>query len=173
MREIVLDTETTGISARQGHRIIEIACLELENGQPNGKVFHQRLNPGRPIDWQASRIHGIRDDHVRSCPAFSEIAPKLFDFIADSPLVIHNAPFDLAFLRQEILLAGRGEFQPRAVVDTLQMARRLFPGRKNSLEALCHRFAIDVSGRQLHGALIDCRLLARVYHCLLAFSSPS
>jgi DNA polymerase-3 subunit epsilon len=163
MREIVLDTETTGISAKNGHRIIEIACLELKNGCPSGAQYCQRLNPGRSIDRGATRVHGITSEHLRHCPEFAEIADSLFDFIADSPLVIHNAPFDLAFLRVETVLCGLEEFSPASVVDTLKMARRRFPGQRNSLDALCRRFAIDCSSRRRHGALIDCQLLAQVY----------
>ncbi|RLB68722.1 MAG: DNA polymerase III subunit epsilon [Deltaproteobacteria bacterium] len=166
MREIVLDTETTGISAKNGHRIIEIACLELQDGRPSGAQYCQRLNPGRAIDRGATKVHGITSRHLRHCPEFAEIADSLFDFIADSPLVIHNAPFDLAFLRLETALCGLGEFTPAAVVDTLKMARRRFPGQRNSLDALCRRFSIDCSARHRHGALIDCQLLAQVYTCL-------
>lgn len=169
MREIVLDTETTGISVKNGHRIIEIACLELKDGQPSGAQYCQRLNPGRPIDWGATKVHGIKNKHLQHCPGFSEVADSLFDFIADSPLIIHNAPFDLAFLRVETQLCGRCEFQPTAVVDTLKMARRYFPGQRNSLDALCRRFSIDRSGRRRHGALIDCQLLAQVYTHLKDF----
>jgi len=169
MREIVLDTETTGISVKNGHRIIEVACLELKGGQPSGAQYCQRLNPGRPIDWGATRVHGIKNKHLRNCPEFSEVADSLFDFIADSPLVIHNAPFDLGFLRVETALCGREEFKPTAVVDTLKIARRYFPGGRNSLDALCQRFSIDCSGRSLHGALIDCQLLAQVYAYLKCY----
>ncbi|MCD6151720.1 MAG: DNA polymerase III subunit epsilon [Deltaproteobacteria bacterium] len=169
MREVVLDTETTGISAKNGHRIIEIACLELKGGQPSGAQYCQRLNPGRPIDWGATRVHGIKNKHLQHCPEFSEVADSLFDFIADSPLVIHNAPFDLAFLRVETVLCGLDEFNPVAVVDTLRMARRYFPGGRNSLDALCQRFSIDRSGRSRHGALIDCQLLAQVYAHLKSY----
>ncbi|MBN2231995.1 MAG: DNA polymerase III subunit epsilon [Deltaproteobacteria bacterium] len=165
-REIVLDTETTGMPVQHGHRLVEVACLELVDGRPTGSIFHERVNPGRSIDWRATRVHGISDDEVCQCPDFGDIVGDFITYVGDSPVVIHNAGFDLGFLRHETRLAGLPVWSPAGVVDTLLMARRLFPGRRNNLNALCRRFAIDLSGRMFHGALIDCRLLAQVYRSL-------
>ncbi len=164
MREVVLDTETTGMSPRRGDRIVEIACLELFAGRPTGRSLQHCCNPGRPIDWRASRVHGLRDEDVQHYPPFAEVAGEILAFIGDSPLVIHNAPFDLGFLHLEMTLAGRGGFTPPGgVIDTLSLARKLLPGQRHNLDALCRRFAVDNAARTCHGALLDCRLLAQVY----------
>lgn len=166
MRQIVLDTETTGLSIGQGHRIIEIGCLELVNRRLTGREYHRFLNPERDIDDGAERIHGITNADLEGQPRFSDIADELIEFLRDSELVIHNAEFDIGFLEYELELMKH----PRpsmadyaTVLDTLSLARKLHPGQRNSLDALCKRYAVDASKRETHGALIDAELLARVY----------
>lgn len=165
MRQIVLDTETTGLDSRLGHRIIEIAAIEMINRQFTGRDFHCYLNPEREIDAGAFEVHGISNEFLADKPKFPDRVTEFLGFIEGSELIIHNAPFDLAFLNAELELAGR---QPVAVfctsiVDTLTMAKGLHPGKRNSLDALCDRYGIDKSSRTLHGALVDTRLLAEVY----------
>ncbi|MBM3568989.1 MAG: DNA polymerase III subunit epsilon [Alphaproteobacteria bacterium] len=162
MREIVLDTETTGLEPNEGHRVIEIACLELDGSIPTGLEKVWRLDPEREIDPAAFEVHGISRDMLRGQKRFADIVHEFGEFIADSRLVIHNAEFDRKFLDRELSLAGRPPLV-NPIVDTLQLARAKFPGQRNSLDELCKRFAIDLSGRTRHGALIDIRLLAKVY----------
>ena len=166
MRQIVLDTETTGLSTAQGHRIIEIGCLELINRRLTGREFHRFLNPERDIEEGAEAIHGISRAQLETEPKFAEIVDEFLDFIRDSELIIHNAEFDVGFLEHELRLVQHP--QPKVtdhcqVLDTLSLARELHPGQRNSLDALCKRYEIDASKRDVHGALIDSELLARVY----------
>lgn len=162
-REIVLDTETTGIDPRQGHRMIEIGCIEIEDLMPTGRTFHRFINPERLIDPDAIRVHGITDEKVRDAPVFRLIAEELLEFCADAPLIAHNAAFDRGFINHELGLCGHPELHESRWVDTLRLAQTRFPGMANSLDALCRRFKISLVERTLHGALIDARLLADVY----------
>ena len=166
MRQIVLDTETTGLSTGQGHRIIEIGAIELLNRRQTGREFHRFLNPQRDIDEGAERVHGISRADLETAPRFDEVADELLEFIKDAELVIHNAEFDVGFLEYELQLMKhpRPSITDHAqVLDTLSLARELHPGQRNSLDALCKRYEVDASNRDLHGALIDADLLARVY----------
>ncbi len=162
-REIVLDTETTGLSPLQGDRVVEIGCVELLNRLPSGNVYHVYVNPERGVPQEATRVHGITDEFLADKPIFSSVVGDFLDFIADAPLVIHNASFDMGFLNAELGRVGFPLLPPARAVDTLAMAKRKFPGAPASLDALCKRFEIDASNRQLHGALLDARLLADVY----------
>jgi DNA polymerase-3 subunit epsilon len=166
MRQIVLDTETTGLEPSDGHRIIEIGCVELVNRRITGNTYHQYLQPDRDIDAGAREVHGITDQFLADKPRFADIADEFLAFIRDAELIIHNAPFDVGFINHEISLLRRsGETLSGlcAVVDTLEMARRLHPGQRNNLDALCKRYQIDNSQRELHGALLDAEILADVY----------
>jgi DNA polymerase-3 subunit epsilon len=166
MRQIVLDTETTGLSPLQGHRIIEIGCIELVNRRPTGREYHRFVNPERDIDVGAERVHGISREELQGHPRFAEIADELLEFIRGSELVIHNAEFDVGFLEYELNLMKHLQpliRQHAMVLDTLTLAREMHPGQRNSLDALCKRYAIDSSRREVHGALIDAELLANVY----------
>jgi DNA polymerase-3 subunit epsilon len=173
MREIILDTETTGLDPKSGHRIVEIACVEIFNRRPTGKYFHSYINPERDVPAEAERVHGLSTHFLKSHPLFEEVADPALDFIADSPLVIHNAPFDLKFLHAEYGKLSKVVFQDHKIIDTLDLARRQFPKQPNSLDALCKRFSIDLSARDKHGALLDCELLARVYFELLGGAQRS
>ncbi len=166
MRQVVLDTETTGLSVGQGHRIIEIGCIELVNRRFTGREFHRFLNPEREIDEGAEAVHGISLADLETAPRFAEIADELLEFLGGAELVIHNASFDVGFLEYELELMQhpRPKVDLHAtVLDTLELARELHPGQRNSLDALCKRYAIDASKRDVHGALIDSELLANVY----------
>ncbi len=166
MRQVVLDTETTGLSTAQGHRIIEIGCVELVNRRLSGRNFHRFVNPERDIDEGAEQVHGISRADLEHQPRFVDIADELLEFLRDAELVIHNAEFDVGFLEYELKLMQhpRPEIGMHAtVLDTLALARELHPGQRNSLDALCKRYEVDASDRSLHGALIDSELLARVY----------
>ncbi len=163
IREIVLDTETTGLKPEDGHRIVELGCLELLNHMPTGRTLHFYFDPERPMDPDATRVSGITDEMLRGKPFFADLAPQFLDFIADAPLVIHNAAFDMGFLNAELARAGLEALLPERAIDTLLMARRKFPGAPASLDALCKRFGIDLSERTRHGALLDAGLLAQVY----------
>jgi DNA polymerase-3 subunit epsilon len=166
VRQIVLDTETTGLSTGQGHRIIEIGAIELVNRRLTGREFHRFLNPERAIDEGAERVHGISLADLETAPRFRDVADELLEFIKDAELVIHNAEFDVGFLEYELGLMKhpRPSITDHAqVLDTLSLARELHPGQRNSLDALCKRYEVDASNRDLHGALIDADLLARVY----------
>lgn len=169
-REVVLDTETTGRELRDGHRIIEIACLEIVDRRITGNELHLRFNPGRPIDPAATAVHGLSDADLIDAPPFAEHAGSILGFMARSSLVIHNAAFDIGFLDAAFAACGAKTSlrNSNPVVDTLTLARRLHPGRPNNLSALCLRYGIDPSGRLLHGALLDARLLARVYLSMTA-----
>ncbi len=164
-RQIVLDTETTGLEPEQGHRIIEIGCVEIVSRRITGNQYHLYLNPERDIDEAAIEVHGLTLEMLADRPRFADIADDLLEFLGDAELIIHNAPFDLAFLDHELALAGKTitvEAQCR-VHDTLVAARGRHPGQRNSLDALCKRYEVDNSGRELHGALLDAQLLAEVY----------
>ncbi len=163
MREIVLDTETTGLDPKQGHRIIEIGCIELVNYVPSGREFHQFINPERDVPEGAQQVHGITTAFLSDKPVFRAIADAFLEFIADSTLIIHNASFDVGFLNHELALLPRDPISFDRVVDTLALARRKHPAGPNSLDALCKRYRIDLSERTKHGALLDSELLARVY----------
>lgn len=167
MREIVLDTETTGLDPADGHRIVEIGAVELANHLPTGRTFHRYVNPERAMPAEAFAIHGLGDDFLRDKPLFAAIAAELLDFLADAPLVIHNAGFDITFLNAEFARLGHPALPISRAVNTLDMARSRFPGAQVSLDALCKRFGVDNAARTLHGALLDCELLAEVYLELL------
>jgi DNA polymerase-3 subunit epsilon len=166
MRQIVLDTETTGLEPEQGHRIIEIGCVELINRRLSGRHFHQYVRPDRPSDPAAFAVHGISDEILVDKPPFSEVAEEFLAFIDGAELIIHNAPFDVGFLDHELGRLG-GQQRPIdsycRVLDTLALARELHPGQRNSLDALCKRYSVDNSARELHGALLDAEILAEVY----------
>jgi DNA polymerase-3 subunit epsilon len=165
MRQIFLDTETTGLYAEQGDRVIEIGCVELLNRKLTGNNFHLYLNPGRDSHEEALRIHGITTEFLRDKPKFDAVADSFLEYIRDAEVIIHNAAFDVGFLNAELKLLGRPAFSSHVtgVVDTLVMAKEMFPGKRNSLDALCSRLGVDNSGRTLHGALLDAELLADVY----------
>jgi DNA polymerase-3 subunit epsilon len=166
MRQIVLDTETTGLDPAQGHRVIEIGCIEIENRRLTGRHFHCYLNPDREIDEGAVQVHGITSTFLADKPRFSQVAADFLQFVSEAELIIHNAPFDIGFLNCELKLAGVqfGRLEDYcSVVDTLTMARKKHPGQRNSLDALCKRYEVDNSQRDLHGALLDAEILADVY----------
>jgi DNA polymerase-3 subunit epsilon len=165
-RLIVLDTETTGLDVDDGHKIIEIGCVEIIDRNITANFFHEYVNPRRPIEEKAFEVHGISNESLEGKPVFSEIIKKFMDYISNSTLVIHNAPFDIGFLRAEISLSGENPDSisvERNVLDTLKIARKSFPGKRNSLDALCSRYSVDNTDRNLHGALLDAKLLANVY----------
>lgn len=170
MRQVILDTETTGLEPERGHRIIEIGCVEVINRRASGRHFHEYINPEREIDAGAAAVHGMTLQKLADKPRFAEIAQRLIEFIDGAELVIHNAPFDVAFLDAELSLwaklSGAEPIRIRGrcgVLDTLALAREMHPGQRNGLDALCKRYSIDNSHRQLHGALLDARILADVY----------
>ena len=163
MREIVLDTETTGLDPEQGHRLVEVAAVELIDHLPTGRSFHSYVNPERDMPEEAFRVHGLSAAFLRDYPLFAEVVDPLLEFLEDSRLVIHNAAFDVRFLNAELTRAGREPLPQARALDTLFLAQRRFPGAPNSLDALCRRFAVDNSARTRHGALLDCELLAEVY----------
>ncbi len=165
MRQIVLDTETTGLEPSEGHRIIEIGCVELVNRRPTGNHFHRYINPDREVDAGAIEVHGITNEFLADKPPFVQIADEFFEFIKGAELVIHNAAFDVGFINHEFALLNRyGKVdQHCGVLDTLLMARKMHPGQKNNLDALCRRYDIDNSHREFHGALLDAQILADVY----------
>ncbi len=163
MREIVLDTETTGLDPLQGHRVVEIGCVELLNHMPTGKTYQVYLNPERDVPTEASMVHGLTGEFLEKQPLFAEVADAFLEFIGDAPLVIHNAAFDMGFMNEELRRTGFPKLPMERAIDTVMMARKMFPGAPASLDALCKRFNVDASGRALHGALLDARLLADVY----------
>lgn len=167
MRQIVLDTETTGLEPSQGHRIIEIGCVELVNRKLTGRHYHQYIQPQREVDDGAIEVHGITNEFLADKPVFSQVAQEFLDFVRGAELVIHNAPFDVGFINHEFNLLNSSDFQPIenycGVVDTLVMARQKRPGQKNNLDALCKHYGVDNSQRDLHGALLDAEILADVY----------
>ena len=163
MKRIALDIETTGLNPTQGHRIVEIGCVELENNYPTGNYFQQYINPNRKMPEEAFKIHGLTDEFLLDKPTFLLVADKFLDFIKGSELVIHNAKFDLGFLNYELELASKKTLLEFKVVDTLVEARKIFPGAANNLDSLCRRYDIDVGKRKKHGALLDAELLADVF----------
>jgi DNA polymerase III subunit epsilon len=165
MRQVVLDTETTGLEVEQQHRVIEIGCVELFNRRLTGRKYHQYLNPQRDIDPGAQQVHGLTRERLAKEPTFSQVHPEFLEFIRDAELIIHNAPFDVAFLNAEL---ARAELAHRIdglcrVLDSLVLARQMHPGQRNNLDALCKRYSVDNSHRDYHGALLDARILAEVY----------
>ena len=172
MKEIVLDTETTGLSVKEGHRIVEIGCVELDNLIPTKKKFHCYLNPERKVSENAYKVHGYSDEFLSDKKKFLEICDEFLTFIKDKKIIIHNAEFDLAHLNNELAIAGKEKISKLNIVDTLEIARNKFPGSAISLDALCKRFRIDNSKRDKHTALIDCELLVKVYINLLDQKEP-
>lgn len=172
MREIVLDTETTGFEPSEGHRIVEIGAVELFNHLPTGRTYHQYINPKRAMPMAAFEVHGLGDDFLRDKPEFATIAAAFLEFIADAPLVIHNASFDIKFLNFELKTAGHAPLPNGRAIDTLMIARTKFPGAPASLDALCRRFGVDNSAREKHGALLDSEILAEVYLELIGGRQP-
>ena len=163
MREIILDTETTGLDPKAGHRIVEIGCIELVNHMPTGNHFHRYLNPERDMPAEAAAVHGLTEAFLKDKPVFAEVVSDLVEFLGEAQLVIHNAAFDMAFLNAELTRLGFPAIAAGRAVDTVTMARRKFPGTAVSLDALCQRFNVDNSKRTLHGALLDAELLSEVY----------
>jgi len=172
MREIVLDTETTGFEPEDGHRVVEIGAVELFNHLPTGQTYHQYLNPERPMPSEAFDVHGLSDDFLRDKPVFAAIADAFLTFIGDARLVIHNASFDMKFLNAELRRAGRQTLASNRAFDTLALARSRFPGSPASLDALCRRFGVDNSAREKHGALLDSEILAEIYLELMGGRQP-
>ena len=172
MREIVLDTETTGLSPRDGHRIVEIGCVELVNHVATGETYHQYVNPERPMPEEAFAIHGLSDEFLSGQPVMADVMDGFVEFAGDAALVIHNAEFDMRFINAELDRLGKDELPMSRAVDTVRMAREKFPGAPASLDALCRRFNIDNSSRSLHGALLDAQLLAEVYLELIGGRQP-
>lgn len=172
-REVVLDTETTGLDPYQGDRLVEIGCLELFNHLPTGRVFHTYLNPDREVPKEAFEVHGLSYDFLKEHPFFGDIASSFLEFIEDSPLIIHNAKFDLKFLNAELKILSVEDIPFHRAIDTLFIARQKFPGSPASLDALCKRFGVDNKARNKHGALLDAELLAQVYLELIGGKQPS
>tara|TARA_Y100000590_G_C15699307_1_gene1006242 strand:+ start:479 stop:1156 length:678 start_codon:yes stop_codon:yes gene_type:complete len=172
MLEVILDTETTGLSTAEKHRIVEIGCIELNNQIPTNKNFHVYLNPQRSVSEDAYKVHGYSDKFLSSQKIFAEIAESFLTFIKDKKIIIHNAGFDISFLNYELRLIGKKIIDRKNIIDTLEIARQKYPGAQNSLNALCKRFGIDNSRRQKHSALIDCQLLKEVYINLLDQKEP-
>ena len=172
MIEVVLDTETTGLEVKDGHRIVEIGCIELQNQIPTARKFHCYLNPERKVSEKAFKVHGYSDEFLSTQKKFKDIVDEFLDFIKDKKLVIHNASFDLAHLNNELSLIGREKIDKNIVIDTLQIAREKFPGSQINLDALCKRYKIDNSKRKKHTAIIDCELLTKVYINLIDQKEP-
>ncbi len=172
MIEIVLDTETTGLSVKDGHRIVEIGCIEINNLISTKKIFHAYLNPERKVSEDAFKVHGYSDEFLSDKKKFSEIAEDFLEFIKEKKIIIHNAEFDIAHINNELLIAGKEKITKTNIVDTLDIARNKFPGAAISLDALCKRFRIDNSKRKKHTAIVDCELLAKVYINLLDQKEP-
>ena len=172
MLEVILDTETTGLSTTEKHRIVEIGCIELENQIATNKIFHEYLNPQRTISKDAFKIHGYSDEFLSNKKKFYEIVESFLNFIKNKKIIIHNAVFDLSFLNYELRLIKKKEIDKNNIIDTLEIARQKYPGSQNSLDALCKRFNIDNSKREKHNALIDCQLLKEVYINLVEQKEP-
>ena len=173
IRELILDTETTGLSFENGDKLIEIGIVELVNHIPSKKYFHKYLNPQRSVSESAFKVHGLNYEFLKDKPIFSEVVDEMLEFIANDTIVIHNAVFDLGFLNNELSTIGYTKIEASRVIDTLAMAREKFPGSPASLDALCRRFAIDNSHRELHGALLDSYILANVYLELIGGNQPN
>lgn len=172
MREIVLDTETTGLDPKTGDRVVEIGCVELQNHMATGETYHTYLNPERDMPSEAERVHGLSIEFLSDKPLFADIADEFLAFVGTSPVIAHNAPFDLGFLNAELELAGRLPLPMDRAIDTVPLARRKFPGAQVNLDALCRRFNVDLSARVKHGALLDSELLAEVYLELIGGREP-
>ena len=172
MLEVILDTETTGLSTIEKHRIVEIGCIELDNQIPTNKIFHQYINPQRSVSEDAYKVHGYSDEFLSDKKTFSEISKDFLNFIKNKKIIIHNAPFDLSFLNYELKLINQKPINKENVIDTLEIARAKYPGSQNSLDALCKRFNIDNSKREKHNALIDCHLLKEIYINLVDQKTP-
>ena len=173
MREIILDTETTGLDPKMGHRLVEIGAVELINHTPTGVNYQTYINPERDVDPGAQEIHGLTNEFLKQHPAFGDISTEFMNFLSDSTLIIHNAPFDLAFINMELGRLGVAPISSERVIDTLVLARKKFPGAQANLDALCRRFAIENRHRELHGALVDAALLADVYIELIGGKEPT
>ena len=173
MREIILDTETTGLDPSMGHRLVEIGAVELINHTPTGVNYQTYINPKRDVDPGAQEIHGLTNEFLKQHPAFGDISTEFINFLSDSTLIIHNAPFDLAFINMELSRLGVAPISSERVIDTLVLARKKFPGAQANLDALCRRFAIENRHRELHGALVDAALLADVYIELIGGKEPT
>ena len=172
MYEIFLDTETTGLSFKDGHKVVEIACVETKDLIATGKIFHKILNPKRTMPEEAFKIHGFSDEYLKDKETFDQIADEFLDFIKNKKIIIHNAPFDLGFLDGELNALKKNKINREFIVDSLEVARNKFPGTSNSLDALCKKFNIDLSRRTKHNALLDCELLREVYINLLDAKEP-
>ena len=172
MYEIFLDTETTGLSFKDGHKIVEIACVETKDLISTGKIFHKILNPKRTMPEEAFKIHGFSDEYLKDKETFDQIADEFLDFIKDKKIIIHNAHFDLGFLDGELSALKKNKINREFIIDSLEVARNKFPGTSNSLDALCKKFNIDLSRRKKHNALLDCELLREVYINLLDAKEP-
>jgi len=172
MNEIFLDTETTGLSANDKHKIVEIACIETSNLLPTKKIFHKIINPQRHVPEEAFKVHGFSTEFLKNKETFDKVVDEFLEFIKDKRIIIHNASFDLGFLNHELKLIGKNEIKKINIVDSLEVARNKFPGSSNSLDALCRRFNIDLSRREKHNALLDCELLREVYINLLDAREP-
>ena len=173
MKEIILDTETTGLSVKDGHRIVEIGCIELDNLVPTKNIFHFYLNPERKVSEKAFQVHGYSDEFLATKQKFAEIADDFLDFIRDKKIIIHNAEFDISHLNNELSLIGKSKIKNSHIIDTIELARNKFPGSGTSLDALCKRFRIDNSKREKHSALVDCELLSKVYINLIDQKEPT
>ena len=172
MNEVFLDTETTGLSFKDGHRIVEIACVETKDLVPTGKVFHKLINPKRSVPEEAFKVHGFSEEFLKNKETFEKVADEFLNFVKDKKIIIHNSSFDLGFLDGELSLIKKDKINKKLVVDSLEFARNKFPGTANSLDALCKRFSIDLSRRTKHNALLDCELLREVYINLLDVKEP-
>ncbi|MDB2353341.1 DNA polymerase III subunit epsilon [Candidatus Pelagibacter bacterium] len=172
MNEVFLDTETTGLSFRDGHKIVEIACIETKDLVATGKVFHKLINPKRSMPNEAFKVHGFSEDFLKDKESFDQIADEFLDFIKDKKIIIHNASFDVGFLDGELGAIQKEKINKQLVIDSLEFARNKFPGSSNSLDALCKRFNVDLSRRTKHNALLDCELLREVYINLLDVKEP-
>ena len=172
MNEVFLDTETTGLSFKEGHKIVEIACIETKDLIPTGKVFHKLINPKRSMPNEAFKVHGFSEEFLKNKDTFDVIVDEFLKFVEDKKIIIHNAPFDLGFLDGELGSIKKGKMDKKLVIDSLEVARNKFPGTSNSLDALCKKFNIDLSRRAKHNALLDCELLREVYINLLDVKEP-
>ncbi len=174
VREIVFDTETTGLNPENGDRLVEIGAIELINHIPTGKTYHQYINPQRSVPEEVVKVHGLTEEFLKDFPVFNDIADDFVNFVGDDGiLVAHNASFDMKFINYELKKSGREEFSTDRVIDSLEIARKMFPGAKNNLDALCKRYGVDNSNRTFHGALLDADLLAQVYFELMGGAEPS
>ena len=172
MSEVFLDTETTGLSFNDGHKIVEIACIETNDLLPTGKVFHRLINPNRSMPNEAFKVHGFSEEFLKDKETFDKVADEFLSFVNDKKIIIHNASFDLSFLNGELALVNKDKIDTKFIIDSLEVARNKFPGTSNSLDALCKRFNIDLSRRTKHNALLDCELLREVYINLLDAKEP-